>query len=131
MSIPEDHDDELALEILAVEARWTQAHFSLDLAVIDSILSAGYRHLAADGSIITRDQLLVSYGSGNRSWEIATSTDHDVQVLDEVAIVTGIWRGKGINTGEPFDYRARFLAVYRREGGAWKLFRDVSVPLPD
>lgn len=121
--------DESVQAVLAVEARWAKAHLSMDLAVIDSILSAGYQQLASDGSIVTRDQLLASYGSGDRYWEIAASMDHDVQILDDVAIVIGTWRGKGINAGEPFDYRARFLAVYQLEAGEWKLFRDVAVAL--
>ncbi|MGA9532737.1 MAG: nuclear transport factor 2 family protein [Anaerolineales bacterium] len=121
--------DESVQAVLAVEARWAKAHLSMDLAVIDSILSAGYQQLATDGSIVTRDQLLASYGWGDRYWEIAASMDHDVQILDDVAIVIGTWRGKGINAGEPFDYRARFLAVYQLEAGEWKLFRDVAVAL--
>lgn len=118
-------------EVMATELRWTKAHLEMDLAAIATILSDEYRQIRADGSVIGRSQLLDSYHSGVRRWEIAESSEHDVRILGDVAILIGRWRGKGVNAGQEFDYSARFLSLYVLENGEWKLNLDVSIPIPD
>lgn len=116
-------------EVLTAEARWAEAHRNLDLEALDSILAEDYQQIASDGSTVDKGQLLASYGSGERRWRIAESSDLDVEVAGEIAVVTGLWRGVGTNGGVAFDYHARFLAVYRNEEGTWRLFREASIPL--
>ncbi len=118
-------------EILLVERAWTAAHRTMDLAQIENILSDQYRQVQADGSVIGKQELLASYASGERNWEIAESDQYEVRLLENTALLIGRWRGKGENNGQPFDYTARFLAVYHFEAGHWKLASDVSVPLMD
>lgn len=122
-------NSERVTELIATELRWAKAHRELNLDTIVEILSDEYRHIQADGSVIGKDQLLKSYRSGERFWQIAESSEHEVQIIGEVAILTGLWRGKGVNAGKDFDYTARFLAVFVLEGRRWKLLSDVSVPL--
>jgi ketosteroid isomerase-like protein len=122
---------ELKDQVIATELRWVKAHREMDLEAISEILSDDYRQIQADGSVIRKSQLLDSYRSGERSWEIAESTEHDIKVLGEVAILIGKWRGKGVNAGEEFDYTARFLALYVLESGSWKLYLDMSIPMPE
>lgn len=116
-------------EIIAVEQAWAAAHRNLDLDRIEHILSDQYRQVQADGSVIGKDELLASYRSGQRNWELAESDQYEIRLLGEVALLIGRWRGKGENEGKRFDYCARFLAVYQLEKGEWKLVSDVSVPL--
>lgn len=123
------NESKLIKEILNVERRWVEAHRNLDLDSISDILADDYRQIQADGRVIGKDELIQSYSSGNRRWEIAESDDYEVRLLGSAALLIGRWRGKGENNGEAFDYTARFLAVYRLDDGEWKLVSDVSVPL--
>jgi ketosteroid isomerase-like protein len=116
-------------DLLETERKWAAAHLSLDFDKLESILSDQYRQIQSDGMVIGKNELLDSYRSGNRKWEIAESDDYEVRMLGNVALLTGRWRGVGENNGEEFNYSARFLAVYQLEEGEWKLISDVSVPL--
>ena len=124
-----DLESKLIAEVLDVERAWVAAHRSLDLDVLSSILSEDYRQIQSDGTVIGRTELLDSYRSGDRRWDIAESDEHEVQVLGEVALLIGRWKGVGENNGEKFNYTARFLAVYQLKGSEWKLVSDVSIPL--
>ena len=117
--------------VLEAERRWTQAHLDLDMAVIEALLSERYRHYAPDGTLSGKAELLASYGSGQRYWEIAESSEHSVEMLGEVAVLTGRWRGVGVNAGEAFDYAARFVCLYVLEDGVWRLYLDFSMPRED
>lgn len=121
--------DKHKAEVIAVEQAWVEAHRNLDLDTLEHILSDQYRQLQADGKVIGKQDLLVSYRTGLRNWEIAESDQYEIRMLGETALLIGRWRGKGQNQGEKFDYSARFLAVYQLEAGEWKLISDVSVPL--
>lgn len=118
-----------AAEIIAVEHAWVGAHRNLDLEKLEYILSDQYRQVKADGSVIGKQELLSSYRSGLRKWEIAESDQHEIRILGDTALLIGRWKGKGENQGKKFDYSARFLAVYQLEAGQWKLVSDISIPL--
>ena len=115
-------------QVIQRDLEWAQAHLELDLEIIEQILSEDYQQRQPDGTYIGKKELLTSYGSGNRHWEVAESTDHHIQIDKNVAVVIGRWRGIGINNGERFDYRARFLSIYKLENGSWRMILDISMP---
>ncbi len=115
-------------EVIEAERRWVQAHRELDLATLESMLAEEYVQIRSDGAVIGKHDALASYRSGNRHWEQAESDQHQVSVLGDVAILVGRWMGKGVNDGEPFDYTARFMAVYVKREGRWLLAADQSTP---
>jgi ketosteroid isomerase-like protein len=125
------NESKLIKEVLAVERDWAAAHQSMDLDILSSILGDNYRQIQPGGSVIGREELLNSYLSGNRKWEVARSDNHEIRILGDVALLIGRWRGIGENSGEEFDYSARFLAVYQRVKGKWKLVSDVSIPIEE
>jgi ketosteroid isomerase-like protein len=126
-----DDQSTILSQIIDVERAWAAAHLNLDLDQIEEILSEDYRQIQPDGSLLGKDELLASYKSGLRSWEIAESDEFEIRLLGNTALLIGRWRGKGDNNGHVFDYQARFLAVYQLEDGRWKLISDVSVPLAE
>jgi ketosteroid isomerase-like protein len=97
--------------------------------MLDNILSNQYRQVLSDGKVIGKRELLASYSSGQRMWEIAESDQYEIRLMGDIALLIGRWRGKGVNQGQSFDYSVRFLAVYQLEDDQWKLVSDVSVPL--
>ena len=115
--------------VFAVEERWVEAHRTLDLQAIEAILSNEFRQIQSDGTVIGKRELLASYRSGTRHWEVARSDELELSIQGETAWLIGIWHAKGSNAGEAFDYRARFLAIYQMEAGDWKLAADVSTPI--
>jgi hypothetical membrane protein/ketosteroid isomerase-like protein len=114
--------------VIKRELQWAQAHLDLDLAQIEDILSNDFQSFKVNGTQLSKMDLLNSYSSGDRFWEIAHSSDHQVQITGNLAILIGKWQGKGINTGTPFDYTARFISIYQKGNGCWKLILERSQP---
>jgi ketosteroid isomerase-like protein len=110
--------------VIETERRWVEAHRDLNVADIEEILDEAYKRIQANDTEIGKTGVVASYRSGKRHWSVAEGSDYAVRVIDDVALVTGTWRGASINHGEVFDYRARFLAVYIKRADGWKLFRD-------
>jgi ketosteroid isomerase-like protein len=114
-------------ELLRRERAWVKAHLDMDLNVIEEILDEEYAQLNFDGTITGKEDLIESYKSGNRYWEIAESDPIRTQLMGETGLLFGKWRGKGRNGGQSFDYATYFLAVYRKREGKWKLVADASL----
>jgi ketosteroid isomerase-like protein len=114
-------------DLLAREREWVNAHLDMDLPAIEDILDEEFAQLKPGGTIIGRSELIESYKSGDRYWEIAQSEPVRVQIWGDTGLLFGKWRGKGVNSGQPFDYSAIFLAVYRRRDGRWHLAAEASL----
>ena len=76
-----------------------------------------------------KEQVLVSFRSGERGWEEAHSDEHDVRIYGDAAVVVGRWRAKGANAGRPFDYAARYVSVWVERDGEWRMVSDQSTPM--
>ena len=116
-------------EVLETEQAWTQAFLNGDLVTLEKLMDEDYRQIQPDGSVQTKAEVLATFDGGERSWEIAKSDEHSVQRYGDVAILTGRWRGKGINHGEAFDYSARFVSVYVKRPAGWRMVSDQSTPI--
>ena len=116
-------------EVITVERRWVRAHREMNIDVIKEILAEDYRQIQSDGSVINKADLIASYLSGKRNWEYADSDQYEINLYGDIAVLIGRWRGRGENDGQRFDYSARFLAIYVRRDGIWKLAADQSTPI--
>ena len=126
MSIGEDR---MVEEVIAAERRWVQAHRDLDLDALENLLEDDYVQIRPDGSVIGKREALESYRSGKRRWDHAESDQYHVIMLGNSAVLVGRWIGRGENEGEPFDYTARFMAIYSKRDETWRLVADQSTPL--
>lgn len=126
-----ESDERLADEVIEVERRWVKAHRELDIDAIDKILAEDYMQIRSDGTVIGKEDLLESYRSGKRSWDHADSDQYRLSVYGDAAVLVGRWRGRGMNDGEAFDYSARFMAIYVRRDGDWRLAADQATPLSE
>jgi uncharacterized protein (TIGR02246 family) len=116
-------------DLIEAERTWVQAHRDLDLESMENMLADDYLQIRPDGSVVGKREVLDSYRSGNRRWDLAESDQYHVNVLGDVAILIGRWIGRGENDGEPFNYTARFMAIYVKRDGRWLLLADQSTPL--
>lgn len=124
----QDLHDSIVAQVREVERQWVQAHLDLDLEILGRILDERYAQLQPGGRIIGKRDLLESYSSGRRHWEVAASEPIRVEVIGEAALLFGRWTGRGVDDGVSFDYRTEFLAVYRRRSDGWKLVAELSFP---
>lgn len=85
-----------------------------------------YYRIESDGSVSDRAQTLARYTPEARSWEHAQGDEYIVRLYGDTAIVIGRWTARGINNGARFDYTARFLSVYIKQNGEWKMTAEQS-----
>ncbi|MGA0605551.1 nuclear transport factor 2 family protein [Phenylobacterium sp. VNQ135] len=52
------------------------------------------------------------------------------KVMGDTAILGGVARAKGLAGGQPFDVKLRFIDVWRKRDGAWKVVFSQATRVP-
>lgn len=116
-------------DIIAAERAWVEAHRRLDHEALERLMADEYVAIWADGTVVDKAAELAAY-RGDRHWDFADSDEYEVKLFGETAVLVGRWRARGVNRGEAFDYAARFIAVYVRQRGGWRIATAQSTPIP-
>ncbi len=110
-------DDRAA--VAQAEQRLADAHQQLDLNIIDALLHPDYVIVQPGGKVETKAEVLSSYRTGSRRWDRAQTDQLDIRLYDNAAVVVGRWQASGRHGEERFDYVARFLSIWVKQGGRW------------
>ena len=130
MHMDEQADRALAADqVLRAEREWLLAHLRLDVRALDRLMAPEYSQIDDNGRLVSKEQVLASFRSGERGWSEAHSDEHRVSVYGDTAVVIGRWGARGVNAGQPFDYAARYVSVWVRSDGEWRMVSDQSTPI--
>ena len=106
-------------ELLTFEQEFTRAVAANDAAAIASFVADDWVIVDADGSVIDRSRFLSVIESGALTHDSMESTDVEVRVNGDTAVVTGITTSRGQFMGEGFTTRERATDVLARRDGRW------------
>lgn len=116
-------------QVLQAEQEWLQAHLNCDVPALDRLMADEYAQIGSTGRVVGKAEALASYESGLRHWDEARSDELQVQVYGEAAVVIGRWRARGVNTGQAFDYAARYISVWVWRDDRWQMATDQSTTI--
>lgn len=119
------------VEIIAAGERdFAAAHLTLDLAVLEQLYHPDFVIAQPDGMVESKVEVLDSYRSGERHWDLAEVDQLDIRVAGHTGIAIGRWRAIGTNRGQSFNYAARFLSVWTQDGGTWRNIAYTATEIP-
>ena len=105
--------------ILALEAAWNHAEQNKDVAALDQLLASTLVYVDYDGSLQNKAEFLAAAKSESLHPEQITNDEMTAHVYGDAAVVTGIYREKGISKGKPYSRRGRFTDTWVKEKGTW------------
>lgn len=108
--------------VRAVINALAEAGLGRHVAAINRIYADDYFHTNADGSVMTREQVLASYRAPAQA--VLDSEEHAedrVHVSGDVAVVSGTVTLKGREGDRPFVRTWRVTNVLSRRGGRWQI----------
>ena len=90
-------------------------------AALETLLSEDYRSYSPDGSRQDRAMILEAYAPGMVDLQRYDVDDVEVLMLGNAGIVIGAAQLEGRFGDETFEHDLRFISVFSRTDGAWKL----------
>lgn len=111
---------------LALETAWNHAEQNKDVAALDQLLSSNLVYIDYDGSFQSKADFLANVKSESLHPEQIVNEEMTAHVYRDAAIVTGIYREKGISKGKAYLRRGRFTDTWVKENDTWQCVASQS-----
>lgn len=122
-------DQNLEAEIVAREDAMLEAITTNDVALLDDLLHDDLLFNGPDGQTGTKAQDLANYRSGGIRLRRAEASDRLIRAIGDDAVVAVTVTLEGSYLGVRVDGRYRYLRVWQRAGGKWRVIGGSVVPL--
>jgi ketosteroid isomerase-like protein len=120
-------DSETGSRIIALENAWARAAEVKDVKAMDALLDDAFVNVDSDGRLMTKTEVLADVKSTSVQQVVTESMKANLH--GNTAIVTGIFRMKGIEGGKPYLRRGRFLDVWMYKNGVWVAISSQATPI--
>jgi ketosteroid isomerase-like protein len=115
-----DRRDAVA-ELTRLSDAWDKAIIRKDRAAIADNMSEDFRQIDSGGGVAGKAQFVSELLAGDLTIDPYTVEDFDVRIYGDVALLSGHTRMTGREGGKPFATHYRYIDVYRRIDGKWKV----------
>jgi len=112
--------------LLALESAWNHAEQSKDAAALNQLLGESLVYVDYDGTLLNKKEFLQNTLHSNVEQEQINNDGMTVHVYGKAAVVTGVYRDKGIQKGKPFLRRGRFTDTWVNQNGVWQCVASQS-----
>jgi ketosteroid isomerase-like protein len=131
-SIAQDSSKQASEEgrLRALESAWNHAEQSKDAAALNQLLADSLVYVDYDGSLLNKKEFLESTLHNSIEQEQINNDGMTVYVYGNAAVVTGVYRDKGIDKGKAFSRRGRFTDTWIKQNGTWQCVASQSTLIP-
>jgi hypothetical protein len=106
-------------KILALENAWNQAEEHKDVKALESLPDSSLVYIDYDGSMMDKAGFIASVKAPSLHPEQIVNESMTIHVYRESAVVTGIYREKGVRSGKSYLRRGRFTDTWVYQNGTW------------
>ena len=112
---------EVVAQLSAQADAWDKAIVRKDRAAIEQNMSEDFRQIDGAGNVEAKASFVDGLTSPDLQIDPYVVEDFDVRVYGDVALLSGRTRMTGRNQGTPFTSHYRYIDVYVRRQGQWKV----------
>ena len=108
-------------EVKKLDLQWAADAIKGDTVALSRLLADDLRYVHSSGAIDTKHTLVSAIASGALVYHAIDSEDVEVRIIGSAAVLTSTTRLRINSHGQERDFLARFMRVYVRDDGAWRL----------
>ena len=126
-------NDKAAQEVIDFRNRYIEAEENRDMALLDKVLADDFFALNPQGRLLNKAQQLENLKRPDRTLKVLKPRETEVHFYADgrVAILTEHVTVDGMDKGKPFGGEYRFLRVFAKQNGEWKVVLAQGSPMPD
>jgi ketosteroid isomerase-like protein len=107
--------------VLAAEQRWQDALIQSDTDALAALYDDTLIYTHSTGKVDSKTSYIAAIKSGATRYLSMDRSDIKVTLYDNAAVVTCHWKVQVASRGNKTDMDARYLHVYVKQKGGWKL----------
>src|ERR1700693_5271175 len=125
--------DKATQEVIEFRNRYIEAEENRDMAFLDKILADDFFAFNPQGKFLNKAQQLENLKRPERTLKVLNARETHVQFYanGDVAILTEHVTVDGHDNGKPFGGEYRFLRVFAKQNGNWKVVLAQGSPMPE
>ena len=128
-TLPQDAD---TIATLTRQAdAWDKAIVRKDRAAIEANMADDFRQIDGQGQVETKQSFVEDLVSADLVIAPYTVEDFDIRLYGDVALLCGRTRMTGSYQGKPFKSHYRYIDIYVRRDGRWKIVSVQISKMPD
>jgi ketosteroid isomerase-like protein len=114
--------------VAALEQQWLQSQKTNNVDLLTPLLADKFINTSSDGKVTGKSETLAEYKTSK--WTSAENTDVKVAVYGDAAVATGTYKGKGSDSGKPFDVAERWTDTWiKMPSGQWQCVASQTSPI--
>lgn len=114
--------DDAAVRLLTAQAdAWDKAIVAKNAAAVATNVAPDFAQIESGGAVIGRDEFVEDLLDPTLRIDPYVVEDFSVRVYGDTALLTGRIRMTGVAEGKPFASHFRYIDVYVKRDGAWKV----------
>jgi ketosteroid isomerase-like protein len=117
----ESNDAGLVVALTRQADDWDNAIVRKDLPAIAANMTQDFRQIRSNGTAVNREVFLRDITAPDFVMDPYSVEDFDVRIYGDVALLSGRTRMTGSYAGRPFATHYRYIDVYVRRDGQWKV----------
>jgi ketosteroid isomerase-like protein len=129
-STSRDDTASVVAELTRLSDAWDKAIVRKDTAAIAGNMAEDFRQIASNGDVANKETFVRNITASDLTIDPYTVEDFDVRVYGNVALLSGRTRMTGREGGNPFTTHYRYIDVYVRTNGTWKVGSVQTTRLP-
>lgn len=110
---------------------WDAAIIRKDMPAVAANMTSDYRHIRDNGAVSDGAGFLAFIGSPKLVIHPYKVDDLDVRLYGDVALLSGTTRMTGSYDGAPFKSHYRYIDVYIKRDGQWRVASVQTTAIPD
>ncbi len=127
---PAAKNDKAVQELVEFRNRYIEAEENRDMAYLDKILADDFFALNPQGQLLNKAQQLENLKRTDRTLKVLNARETQVRFYGDVAILTEHVTVDGQDKGRAFGGEYRFLRVFAKQNGDWKVVLAQGSPMP-
>lgn len=116
-----ENNTQLITRLTEQADRWDKAIVRKDRAAIEANMAPDFRQIDGGGNVETMKSFVDDLMSPDLVIDPYTVEDFDVRLYGDTALLSGRTRMTGRYQGKPFASHYRYIDIYVRRDGAWKI----------
>jgi len=120
LALAQENTSDEGGRVLALEKAWNKALESKDSNAMEMLLSNNLVSVDIDGSVSNKGEFLASIKSPDYKPAQLVTEQSNVQVYGNAAVVSGVFRVKGVEKGKPYNRRERFTDTWIKINNSWQ-----------
>lgn len=111
--------EDVARTLTEIEAKWSKASVTKDVAVLDGILASDWIGQNRSGKRANKAKALTEFKNPDDKTASAVNHDVSVRVFGDIALVQGADYEKSTHKGKDSSGTFTWMDVYQKRGGKW------------